>query len=44
MENNEIIGYAVITPDGDLLNFETEAEAAEHGSPVPVVHLEEIVQ
>ena len=42
MENNEIIGYVVLTPNGDLFKFDTLEEAIAVGTPIPVIHVEEI--
>lgn len=39
---NEIIGYAVLTPDGDLFQFDTIEEATAIGEPIPIIHVEEI--
>lgn len=40
----KIISYAVITAEGDLLNFETQSEAERYGDPIPVVETEEIIR
>lgn len=38
---NKIIGYAAFGPQ-DFKVYDTEEEAAKHGIPFPVVHVEEI--
>lgn len=42
MENNEVIGWAVIGEADHILTFQSIEEAEKHGIPIPIVHVEEV--